>query len=476
MNFTCYIRCFALLYFFVYLSKGYSQSEIHGKSVTYAGQIITLRTYSDMVSYTLEDIDSDTVKQDGTFVLKSNRKFVYSGFIDTDNARAQLYIEPQKQYHISYIPPNEKSPELSGSKKEAGIIIENEDTTGLNYKISKFYGQYDAFMVKNYASFITKSAGSVIDSFELKINTEFSKDSTIYFLNVVDYTLASLQLTALKSKAMLYEKYIDSKPVLYSHEAYMTFINQFYNQFFSSIKMKNQNALYEKITVSKNIEEILEILGREPFLKNEQIRELVLIMGLYESCNNSDYNKESNLFLLRNLKDNSTQLEHRAIAANLIEKLTRFSKGNKAPDFILRDQNDSILSLSTLRGKYVYLDFWASWCTPCLKEMKLTEELHKKYGDKIHFVSISIDNDKESMLKFLNKNPSYKWMFLHYESQRSIKDDYNVRGIPMYYLIDPEGYFYTSPTLRPSEGIETLFEKISGKQKKNSPRFLLETE
>ena len=83
--------------------------------------------------------------------------------------------------------------------------------------------------------------------------------------------------------------------------------------------------------------------------------------------------------------------------------------GEVAPDFTLSDieEGKAEFTLSDLRGKIVYLDFWASWCAPCLKSLPLYNELHAKYKDQgLEIVGINIDNPIEDGLDFLLDTPS----------------------------------------------------------------------
>ena len=82
------------------------------------------------------------------------------------------------------------------------------------------------------------------------------------------------------------------------------------------------------------------------------------------------------------------------------------------------------------------------------------------------FVSISIDKDVNDMRAFLEKNPKYDWVFLHFGGDETVQEAYNIKIVPMYFFIDPKGNFIESPAMRPSEGIEEAFDKLKHSQKK----------
>jgi cytochrome c biogenesis protein CcmG, thiol:disulfide interchange protein DsbE len=115
-------------------------------------------------------------------------------------------------------------------------------------------------------------------------------------------------------------------------------------------------------------------------------------------------------------------------------------EGELAPDFTLPDivAGGSAFSLSALRGKTVYLDFWASWCAPCLKSLPLYNALHKKYQDQgLVVVGINIDNPVEDGLDFLADTPlDFK---IPSDPEGKIPELYELIGMPTSYLIAPDG-------------------------------------
>jgi len=113
--------------------------------------------------------------------------------------------------------------------------------------------------------------------------------------------------------------------------------------------------------------------------------------------------------------------------------------GQEAPNFEAKDAAGNVHSLKTIleNGNYVLLDFWATWCGPCIRFIPTLTELAKKYVDKgLKVVSISTDSNREAWLSFLERGQK-PWLNLLDES--GISQAYGVTSIPSLFLINPKG-------------------------------------
>ena len=110
--------------------------------------------------------------------------------------------------------------------------------------------------------------------------------------------------------------------------------------------------------------------------------------------------------------------------------------GGPAPDFTIRDGDRSV-TLSQLRGKIVVLNFWASWCLPCVQEMPSLVELQRRMGDRMTVLAVSLDQDETAYRNFLR---DYKITLLTVRDP-SLKSSrlYGTTGYPETYIIDAGG-------------------------------------
>jgi thiol-disulfide isomerase/thioredoxin len=122
-------------------------------------------------------------------------------------------------------------------------------------------------------------------------------------------------------------------------------------------------------------------------------------------------------------------------------KVAAASVGNIAPEISLADPNGKIISLSSLRGKYVLVDFWASWCGPCRGENPNVVAAYEKYKNKNFTVlGISLDEDKASWLEAI-KEDKLNWQHISdlKKWESIVVGAYQIEGIPFNVLIDPTG-------------------------------------
>lgn len=119
------------------------------------------------------------------------------------------------------------------------------------------------------------------------------------------------------------------------------------------------------------------------------------------------------------------------------------SKGEMAPEIALKLEDGTPFKLSELRGNYVVLDFWASWCGPCIHDMPKLVALHRKYGDRVTFVSIAFEkNDKRWRAAAEKGGMDWKYQLLEETSlllSSPIARDYRVASIPAKFIVTPEG-------------------------------------
>ncbi len=146
-----------------------------------------------------------------------------------------------------------------------------------------------------------------------------------------------------------------------------------------------------------------------------------------------------------------------AILDNFIAETKKFDPGHLAVDFSFRTLEGKEMKLSDLKGKVVYMDFWASWCGPCKGEMPHAKEIKKHFeGKDVVFLYVSIDEKEEAWKKGIE---AMNISGVHTRTpgwSGDIAKLYQIQSVPSYFLIDKKGKFVTMRTPRPSQSAELI--------------------
>ncbi|MCF0160626.1 MAG: TlpA family protein disulfide reductase [Bacteroidaceae bacterium] len=114
--------------------------------------------------------------------------------------------------------------------------------------------------------------------------------------------------------------------------------------------------------------------------------------------------------------------------------------GTVAPDFTLNDIDGNPLSLSSLRGKYVVVDFWGSWCIWCVRGIPKMKEYYEKYKDKMEILGVDCRETVEKWKEGVKANElPWKHVYNPSKTEGDIAPLYHVPGYPTKALVDPEG-------------------------------------
>lgn len=151
----------------------------------------------------------------------------------------------------------------------------------------------------------------------------------------------------------------------------------------------------------------------------------------------------------------------RAFYKEKYDKWDITSPGRPSPDFSGEDIDGKTYSLKDFKGKYLYIDLWATWCGPCKREIPFLKELEKKFeGKNITFLSLSTDHNKADWEKMV-KSGELSGVQLLIGRRSKFQQDYNIDGIPHFILLDPEGKIINANIARPSSpDIENILKAL----------------
>lgn len=161
--------------------------------------------------------------------------------------------------------------------------------------------------------------------------------------------------------------------------------------------------------------------------------------------------------------DNNTysQLDDKVVA--VYYQIMKYAEGSLAPDFTLADQNGQSISLHEYKGKVIYLNFWASWCRPCMAKIDQLKAIQTDLEQQgIVFLHVSLDRQKETWLETLrSKNIPGLHVLANGAIDSDIARNYQIKILPQYYIIDKLGNFATKPKEHDLLAIESILSRLN---------------
>jgi len=217
-----------------------------------------------------------------------------------------------------------------------------------------------------------------------------------------------------------------------------------------------QSILQTSTNLQADLDKLIQ--SNSNLIKKDLVSQGVLML----SASNKN-NKEVYESLVKLSSEFSLTGEDSIITNKLVTKfnvLRSLEKGMKSPVFNNYENfNGERTSLSDLEGKYVYIDVWATWCGPCIREIPSLKVIEKKYENKnIHFVSLSIDERNRPRYNYeawrkmiVEKELTGIQLFADNAFNSKFTKAYGIDSIPRFLLIDPEGNIVSGNAPRPSD-------------------------
>jgi peroxiredoxin len=207
---------------------------------------------------------------------------------------------------------------------------------------------------------------------------------------------------------------------------------------------------YQKSGNRKAAAELKDTLSETKNARNKNVFESYILqhpnddlslyaMRIYSSINMENPSEVKKLLssLGKELQETEEIIEIKKDA----EENEKFIVGVKAPDFTQADTNGVAVTLSSLRGKYVLVDFWASWCKPCRAQNPSMVRLYQKYKDKgFTILSVSLDSKREAWMKAIQAD-KLEWMNVSDLKfwKNDVAQQYKITHVPQNFLLDSQG-------------------------------------
>jgi len=340
---------------------------------------------------------------------------------------------------------------LSGKNLEENIyLFEKAKLFAPTLNTQKFYKLEEEAFVKTVDSIFSENQLLLKRSTDLK--PEFSRFEEKHIIHGVQpffnyYAVYhSMYTNSNLSKAKLAEaKVIKINDIAVSDDEF------FFSPVFRTLQTSKFNVAYtqkfeKKPSLCKTY--IEEALVNIP---NPMIQDFLLQNAAREIKSN----KEKDRFLYEAVIALSKNENFKNDLIQKMKNIGSFVNGSPAPNFELLDNNDKKVTLEDFKGKYIFIDFWATWCKPCIAEIPSLKKMEEKFKDKnIVFLSISIDNQKdvEKWKKFITDNELHGPQLIGDNGWKSkVSKEYIIQSVPRFVLIDTEGLLVDIDAPRPSD-------------------------
>ena len=452
---------------------------IRGYADFAAGEEIRLIAYEDLITYTPKVVSSDMVDRNGAFELSYATPEVRLVQLEIRTSRAEFLVEPSKTYNFTISMDADLFNFFRPQDYDGFLQVENENDNpqDLNRRVNYFSDYYNYAFSRYYFPIVYDRDEDARDSvlammrqkFEIRYNPfDFYQSYVYYGISQLD------RIYWQKEAEKLYQKYLDNDYILYNNPNYMEFFDSFYDDYvFSSLKINRENVLIS-INDSVNYRMLFNELGRDEFLVNERIRELVIIKNLGQLyLNHPEFDKPNILKLLEELQQTTHFAEHKPLVTNMINFVKKFSDNQLVKNVKLKEPNGKDFLLSKLNGKWTYLHFFRTDCLECVRELMLIREIQEKYKDSLRCVGVCLDFDKYQLQNFLNKYPQFDWEFVHFNQQYQWINNLEVNSLPDYILLSPEGKIFNRYLPAPADGLVDYLNRLyaPATPEDNNPMF-----
>lgn len=433
-----------------------AETVIQGKFLGFDQKVLKVGYYTDYITNQKVFVAETQIKN-GEYRLSLELKDDRQLILKIEDKESTFFAEAGKVYNLNLSYDEERNRGRAFDKK-LDLNFSFPQPTEMNQLIKKFNQDYSAFFQANIKKFATKNAKEEVEQFVAEQSVKEIYQKNEFVNNYVTFALANLEDINNSPKEKLVQKYLLGKEILYLNKEYMNFFKQLYQKDFERLTLsKSGGEILKAISLDEDLAKTLEQIKKSKGFERNELAELYLIYGLFDTYHRNTVNPKSNLKMLKQLSEKASNEANKKIAANAIEVLKRFDKDQMAPAFELKNEDGMLVKLSDFKGKPIYLNFWADWSVPSLRQMSVMQKLHEKYGDDIHFISINLDEDPNQMKEFIQLK-NLKWTFLHYGNDYELREKYNVRTVPSYFLIDEEGKFIQTHAQDPTEVERKLYE------------------
>lgn len=421
-------------------------SSISGKIDFPTGVKPSLLIYADPITFQ-EIVHELDVNAQNKFELSLNLSEPVIGILKYGKEKVNVYLEPGDLMQIKFSGNNFlQSLQFAGKGAAHNNYLKNRDSKFFHQE-KEARKQAESMKENHYSTLLEKVRMDKNDFLQTsKYVNQFSEKFKVFAQADIDYWFAYMKLNypwefgfandldgAMKMPKS-YFNFLQQLPASVEgalpNANYVYFLDQFFE--YQSEQIENKELTSDQL--------IEKYLSGEPaaYLKAKK---------LSIACKRGKAKKEGEN--IKSFIENNSYQTYNDVLRLVYNEAKGLQVGMDAPDFTLSDIEGKEVKLSELKGKVIYLDFWATWCSPCLMQMKNSKSWKSKFNKKeVVFLYLSLDKNKSAWESYVKNNDIQGIHLIAsggdvYKSQ--IAKLYKVKKLPAYFLIDKNGKIAFKP-------------------------------
>jgi peroxiredoxin len=466
---------------FIVFSTIMSVSSFGNNDIIIAGKIEHSESFLANIKFFKDHLEEEEIFVGGILDEEDNFrvqfKIPHSTLIRVEHGinKIELYLEPGDSIHIYFdnwdfdknlkftgeVRPVQQNMYLRGLKKEMQSYLSDNNAM-------RFFRDLNEMAYQEHAEMVRKKQIQFLKEYQKK--TVFSPSFQNYALSEIEYSWAASLLNYpaynqffnnLESPIFLDEKYYKFLKTINYNElldlnslAFRNFLDAFINYQLEHIE--NPTNVLHRYFYKNRINTIKSYLsgGTLDYMLAKTF------ISAYQRGQLYDLARDVEVFLM-----SDALASYKDVIDEFYKLASTLRPGQDAPNFKLEALDGKMISLTDLRGKVLYIDFWTTWCGPCKTEMNHSKLIKENFSEtEVVFVYISLDDeiDKDIWKEYIQQN-EIKGLHLiasgGFKSQ--VAKDYNVTGVPTFYLINKDGKIASNTPKRPSQlGLEQEIQAI----------------
>jgi thiol-disulfide isomerase/thioredoxin len=456
------IKTFLILFLLLSIELVFAQVTIEARINNYPNSPIRIIEYEEYYTQKEILIKAGNTNEQGIFKCQIPLSEIKKVTIKTNHSSAFFYAEPDSAYILELSETDTNALAIDGIENAVSVHFLNKNELHLNNRIIYFEQLLATFYASNNIYFAQpRILQKELLNFKKNIIQKEFRNASLFLKTYIEYSIAPIEEACFLNPNFQYQKYF-SKTILYHHPMYMNYFSSFFKQYLKQLSIKPKGIdLFNEINEMHSYSNALStMLKADTLLKNDTLRELILLTGLREWYYLKDHNRNNISLIMNYISLKGLSNQNKIIAKNLLQDMNAIDAGSPAPEIELN--HSKYKNISALKGNYIYINFWASWNTESLQELKYIQKLAQKYGHRVIFISVATgENIEQEKLYF--KTNQLDWILLH-DTDKSIRNAYQVKNVPYYILIDTDGDILRGNAPSPSNNMDMIFKQLIKKK------------